>query len=222
MIICQKNDNINIKRLYDNLALLDSIEISDLNDFSRLKNQLIIITDKSQLSYKQQGNIKKLDTVDLQTSKKLYTIGLYKKGKYIEEYKTTYSYITDFDITNRLYIVDKLYNLIYNNLRISGQIPINIPNFIGRSSYHTSMDICCSSEFCIDFDMDFTGELILNNCNILQMGQEQYSKMPTKIEIIETLSYISYFYSQLKANNISKELLSKCESLINEEIGNLC
>lgn len=213
-IYYQKPKNYIQKLFLSNLSVFLDIEI--IYDFDTIqKNNIYIISDKAELGYRSNNLIQSGHPIYIDNIPKLSTIGLYKNGTYKKEYECNYLYISDFPIMPREYIIDELSNKVFAGLRIVGSYPINLPNYIGMSTYNDAMTFAKSAKQCLDFDNDLYYEYVLNDCNIFQNN-----KKVSKDEIINELNYIQYFMLEIK--RIDSELFNKCEEFLNETTRNLC
>lgn len=215
-IFAQKPKTRNQEMFILNISRIFSIKIVD--DFSdKYNDQMVILTDSECLGYKSKNNISKAKVIDIENMPKLSTIGLYKKGVFNPVLKCSYGYISAYPIGGRPYILDHLYSLANKNLRVVGPYAINIPNYIGSCSFVDAMDFAVSSDVILDFDCDMVYELVLNDCNVSQVGEK--SKLSSKDYILETANYPKYFLDQI--SDYDKSIQDKVESFLNEEIRNL-
>lgn len=212
-IIAQKPRTKNQEMFILNVSRIFEIKIVD--EFSeKYKDQVVFVSDNSVLGHSSKNNISRSKVVNIENIPKLSTIGLYKKGEFNPLLKCKYGYLSYYPVAGREYILNNLYNYSLDNLRVIGPYGINIPNYIGSCSFNDAMDFAVSSDLILDFDTDMVYELLLNDCNVCQLGKQITNK--TKQQIIEDHNYLIFLKNQLGGG-----MQDKIESFLNEEIRNL-
>ena len=205
------------KKFIENLLVFLPIE-SQLEFNGKYKDTIIIVTDKSKLGFKSLKNIEYGNVISIENLPRLSTVGLYKAGQYKEEYKTKYLYLSEYPLNGRSRIIDELTKLMFDGLRIAGPYTINMPNYIGHTSYENAMSLAKSAEYCVDPDGDLFFEYKLNDCSFKK--KEAQDSNWSKSDIINTLSYISRFMMDVRY--VDSDIYKKCEEFLSEQTRDIC
>lgn len=217
-IVAQSPNNYLQEVFLYNLYRVFGGKIEVVKEFESKKDQLYIVTNRDELGYKTKNIVNGNPNVDITNIPKLSTIGIYKKAKKNSQPFCKNFYISDYPLAGRQYIIDELYNLSLDRLRVVGKYSINMPNYIGSANPSTVMAAAQSCDNCIDFDGDLYYELYLCDCNILQLGKTK--KAISKDYILNELNYVKYFMEEVKP--FDSDLYNRCDEFLNEEIRDLC